>query len=102
MIKNVLSDIGGVGLYGIASICLFFVVFIGMLIWVFRMNKSFAQEMSACPLRDGEIPGSAPQPTHSVANLPGGASSETTAGAAPELRATTHLEAGARKGHSHE
>lgn len=54
MIKNVLSDIGGVGLYGVISISLFFTVFIGMLIWVWAMKKSFAQSMSALPLDDGE------------------------------------------------
>ena len=55
MIKNVLSDIGGVGLYGVISISLFFAVFIGMLVWVWAMKKSFAQTMSALPLDDGEI-----------------------------------------------
>ena len=55
MIKNVLSDIGGVGLYGVISISLFFTVFLGMLIWVGLMKKSFAQRMSALPLHDGEI-----------------------------------------------
>jgi hypothetical protein len=54
MIKNVLSDIGGIGVYGIVSICLFFAVFTGMLIRVCRMKKSFAQNMSALPLNDGE------------------------------------------------
>jgi hypothetical protein len=54
MIKNVLSEIGGVGLYGVISISLFFAVFIGMLIWVCGMKKSFAQSMSALPLHDGE------------------------------------------------
>jgi hypothetical protein len=54
MIKNVLSDIGGVGLYGVISISLFFAVFIGMLIWAFSMKKSFTKKMSACPLHDGE------------------------------------------------
>jgi hypothetical protein len=54
MIKNVLSDIGGIGIYGILSICLFFAVFTGMLIWAFRMKKSFARKMSAAPLDDGE------------------------------------------------
>ena len=54
MIKNVLSDIGGVGLYGVISISLFFAVFIGMLIWVFSMKKTFARKMSALPLNDGE------------------------------------------------
>jgi hypothetical protein len=55
MIKNVLSDIGGIGLYGVVSICLFFAVFTGMLIWAIRMKKAVAQEMSACPLHDGEL-----------------------------------------------
>ena len=54
MIKNVLSDIGGVGLYGVISITLFFTVFIGMLLWVWAMKKSFAQRMSVLPLDDGE------------------------------------------------
>jgi cbb3-type cytochrome oxidase subunit 3 len=54
MIKNVLSDIGGVGLYGVISISLFFAVFIGMVIWAFSMKKSFAQKMSALPMNDGE------------------------------------------------
>lgn len=54
MIKNVLTDIGGIGLYGVISICLFFAVFIGMLIWAFRIKKPFAQHMSALPLNDGE------------------------------------------------
>ena len=54
MIKNVLSDIGGVGLYGVISISLFFAVFIGMLIWAFSMKKTFAQKMSALPLNDSE------------------------------------------------
>ena len=55
MIKNVLSEIGGIGLYGVISICLFFAVFTGMLIWAIRMKKTFAQKMSACPLHDGEL-----------------------------------------------
>jgi hypothetical membrane protein len=55
MIKNVLSDIGGVGLYGVISITLFFAVFIGMVIWACSMKKSFAQKMSASPLDDGEM-----------------------------------------------
>jgi hypothetical protein len=54
MIKNVLSEIGGIGLYGVISICLFFAVFTGMLIWALRMKKAVAQKMSACALDDGE------------------------------------------------
>ena len=55
MIKNVLSDIGGIGVYGVISICLFFAVFTGMLIWAMGMKKAFAQKMSASPLQDGEV-----------------------------------------------
>ena len=54
MLKNVLSEIGGVGLYGVISIALFFTVFLGMLLWVAGMKKSFAQSMSRLPLNDGE------------------------------------------------
>lgn len=64
MIKNVLSEIGGIGIYGVISICLFFAVFTGMLIWACTMKKNFAQKMSACPLDDGEKKSSTPDSTH--------------------------------------
>ena len=64
MIKNVLSDIGGVGLYGVISISLFFAVFIGMLLWVAGMKKSFAQRMGALPLHDGEKKSDRKGPSH--------------------------------------
>lgn len=54
MIKNVLCDIGGIGLYGVISISLFFAVFTGMLIWACRMKKSEARNLSTLPLEDGE------------------------------------------------
>jgi hypothetical protein len=54
MIKNVLSEIGGIGLYGVISICLFFVVFTGMSLWAWRMKKNVAQRLSVLPLNDGE------------------------------------------------
>jgi cytochrome c oxidase cbb3-type subunit 3 len=54
MIKNVISEIGGVGLYGVISIVLFFVVFTGMLLRAWRMKKSFDRELGSLPLNDGE------------------------------------------------
>jgi len=54
MIKNVLTDIGGVGIYGVISISLFFAVFTGALCLTVRMKKAFADRMSALPLDDGE------------------------------------------------
>jgi hypothetical protein len=55
MIKNVLSDIGGVGLYGIISVCLFFIIFGTAIVWALLRKKSFCQAMSALPLDDGTV-----------------------------------------------
>ncbi|MFA6546063.1 MAG: hypothetical protein WCS99_16715 [Limisphaerales bacterium] len=54
MIKNALTDIGGIGIYGVISICLFFAVFTGALFLTLRMKKSFADKMSSLPLDDGD------------------------------------------------
>ena len=52
MIKNVLEHIGGVGAYGVISICLFFAVFLGAVFFAWRMKQSHADTMSALPLDD--------------------------------------------------
>lgn len=67
MIRNVLSHIGGVEVYGIISILLFFAFFAGMLVWAFGLKSSHLQAMSRLPLRDGE-PGAddATDTTHPV------------------------------------
>ena len=52
MIKNVLEHIGGVGVYGVISICLFFAVFLGAIVVALRMKKSHADSMGALPLDD--------------------------------------------------
>ncbi|NBV21708.1 MAG: cbb3-type cytochrome c oxidase subunit 3 [Proteobacteria bacterium] len=54
MIKNVLTDIGGIGIYGVISICLFFAVFTGSLFLSLRMKKSVADRIGALPLNDGQ------------------------------------------------
>jgi cbb3-type cytochrome oxidase subunit 3 len=53
MIRNVLTDIDGIGLYGVISICLFFVVFAGMLVWAFLQKKKILDCQSLLPLDDG-------------------------------------------------
>ncbi len=55
MIKNVLSDIGGIGMYGVISICLFFAVFIGAFIWSMLLKKSDLDSRSVLPLEDGSV-----------------------------------------------
>jgi hypothetical protein len=54
MIKNVLSDIGGVGIYGVISICLFFAVFVGAILVSLLMARHTTEKMGALPLDDGE------------------------------------------------
>jgi hypothetical protein len=54
MIQNVLHHIGGIGLYGIISICLFFTVFLGVVAWAALLKKPYLKSMSALPLDGGE------------------------------------------------
>ena len=54
MMRNVISAMGGVEIYGIISILLFFAVFTGALIWAVVQKKAFCNTMSALPLDDGE------------------------------------------------
>jgi hypothetical protein len=54
MIKNVLTHIGGVEVYGVISICLFFAVFSAAVVLAWRMKKSVANRMSALPLEDSQ------------------------------------------------
>jgi hypothetical protein len=56
MIQNVLSKIGGVGMYGVISICLFFAVFVGVLLWTIGLKKSYINEMRELPLDGAAAP----------------------------------------------
>jgi hypothetical protein len=56
MIQNVLSGIGGVGIYGVISICLFFAVFVGVLVWTFGLNKDYLNAMRDLPLEGSAAP----------------------------------------------
>lgn len=51
MIQNVLQHIGGVANYGILSLCLFFAVFTGAMIWTFRLRKGDLDAAAALPLK---------------------------------------------------
>jgi cytochrome c oxidase cbb3-type subunit IV len=50
MIRDALSHLGGVGVYGVISICLFFAVFLSLMIWAFRLKKPWLNAMSRLPL----------------------------------------------------
>lgn len=54
MIQKVLSDMNGVEVYGVISICLFFTVFTSAMVWAAFQKKKFLNSMSVLPLNDGE------------------------------------------------
>jgi len=54
MIANVLRHIAGIEAYGLASIGLFFLFFLGMLVWAMCLKKAFLKSMAALPLEDDD------------------------------------------------
>ena len=50
MIENALRGIGGIGMVGIFSVCLFFAFFIGMAFWAVRLKKNYLETMRDLPL----------------------------------------------------
>ena len=52
MIQNVIRDMGGIAVFGIISICLFFAVFMAAAIYAFVQRKEFCDRMCALPLED--------------------------------------------------
>ncbi|MEK7685932.1 MAG: cbb3-type cytochrome c oxidase subunit 3 [Verrucomicrobiota bacterium] len=56
MIQNVLRDIGGIGVYGVISITIFFLFFIGILGWVWRLKRPYLDAMETLPLEKESPP----------------------------------------------
>ncbi len=56
MEEKVLSSIGGVGAFGVFSVCLFFVFFTGMIVWVTRLTQCYLHSMGQLPLAEEEAP----------------------------------------------
>ena len=52
MIKNVLQEIGGLGVYALTSLLLFFAVFTVALVWACLQRASVCSRMEALPLED--------------------------------------------------
>ena len=50
MIRNILTDISGIGLFPILSLLLFFVVFVAVVIYVICMDPRVVARMSLLPL----------------------------------------------------
>ncbi|MBL9126971.1 MAG: hypothetical protein JNL97_04960 [Verrucomicrobiales bacterium] len=67
MIRNVLTHIGGVEVYGIISVVLFFALFTFTLVWAFGLKRPHLESMGRLPLNDGTP---APTPNPSRPNQP--------------------------------
>jgi hypothetical protein len=50
MIENVMNKMGGIAIFGIMSISLFFIFFTGMLLWASRLKKNYINTMRTLPL----------------------------------------------------
>ncbi len=54
MFNNYLQAIEGVDIYAIFSLLVFFVFFVFLIIWMFRVDKSYLKKMSSLPLDEKE------------------------------------------------
>ena len=54
--ESVLNSMGGVGVYGIISICFFFAVFTGVLVWTICLKKPYLKAMRELPLEGAAAP----------------------------------------------
>ncbi|MCK9426853.1 MAG: cbb3-type cytochrome c oxidase subunit 3 [Ignavibacteriaceae bacterium] len=49
MFSNYLSSIEGISVFPVVSLLIFFLVFILMVIWIFRIDKSYVKQMENLP-----------------------------------------------------
>lgn len=61
MIENVMHQIGGVGVFGVISICIFFLFFTGMLLWALSRKRPYLNAMSDLPLHSDGKPSTTPE-----------------------------------------
>jgi len=55
MFKEVLQSIEGIEFYTIVSMIIFILFFIGMTIWLFKVDKKYIETMSKLPLKEDNI-----------------------------------------------
>ena len=68
MIENVMHSIGGTSVFGVISICLFFAVFIGVLVWTICLKQPYLKSMRELPLDGESAPEPGPEPTLNPGN----------------------------------
>lgn len=54
-VKHHMETIGGIDIYPLVSLTIFFVFFMVLLLWVWRSDKVYIQESAAMPLSDDNV-----------------------------------------------
>ena len=54
MFKEVLQSIEGIEFYTIVSMIIFILFFVGMTIWLFKVDKKYIKQMSELPLKEDD------------------------------------------------
>ncbi len=54
MFRNLLSSVDSFGVWSIISMILFFLVFIGIIVYTFKLSQSHVDYMSQLPLTENE------------------------------------------------
>jgi len=54
MFKHYFERVEGIEFYPLLSLVIFVLFFVGLLIWVLRVNKGYIREMSNLPLKDDQ------------------------------------------------
>jgi cytochrome c oxidase cbb3-type subunit 4 len=54
MFKHYFERVAGIEFFPLLSLVIFVLFFVGLLIWVFRVNKGYIHEMSNLPLKDDQ------------------------------------------------
>ena len=52
MFKEILNSISGIEIWPIIGLFLFMGLFVGILVWVFRLDKRFIKKMEELPLEE--------------------------------------------------
>ena len=52
MVRNVVETIEGIGIWGVISLMIFFLCFVGITIWAIKVDKRHIRHMKNLPLDD--------------------------------------------------
>jgi cbb3-type cytochrome oxidase subunit 3 len=57
MFKQIFESMSNIGIFGLTSMILFFLIFIGVIVWTIRADKKYLKKMEHMPLDSSTIDG---------------------------------------------